>query len=148
MFGKYIHVKAIDGAGNVSEPSVTKIETIILTSQVNLELEGGKGGVILDWSNYDKTNRYFVIYRKRENGTEWETIVSLEDKLNSNTYIDNTANDTTSPTVPSLEIEKNIETNELKINTNSTDPGNKYTYYIESYDSETGILKSRSNVAQ
>ena len=145
MFGKYIHVKAIDEAGNVSEPSVTKIETIILTSQVNLELEEGKGGVILDWSNYDKTNRYFVIYRKRENETEWETIVNLEDKLCSNTYIDNTANDTTSPEVPNLEIEKNKETNEIKVNTNSTDTGNKYTYYIESYDSTTNTLESKSN---
>jgi len=148
MFGKYIHVKAIDRAENVSEPSVTKIETIILTSQVNLELEGGKGVVVLDWSNYDKTNRYFVIYRKRENETEWETIVSLEDKLCNNTYTDNTANDKTSPTIPNLEIEENTETNEIKVNTNSIDSGNKYTYYIESYDSTTNTLESQSNVTQ
>lgn len=134
--GKYIHMKAVDKAGNVGEESTTKIEVIVLTSKVNLSLSEGKGGIELNWSNYDKTNRYFVIYRKKENETEWETIVSLENKLSSNTYTDKLGNDLNAPTTPEIDIEGTAKNN-INITAKSTDSGTKYIYYIESYDANT-----------
>ena len=143
--GKYIHMKAVDKAGNIGEESTTKIEVIILTSKVNLEIANGKGEIELDWSNYDCTNRYFVIYRKKENETDWKTIVSLKDKLSANTYVDELGNDVNKPNVPSINVKSNQEQNNINITGTSTDIGTKYNYYIESYNINDLSLLSISN---
>ena len=120
-------------------------EKLILTSEVKLEVADGKGGIKLDWSSYDITNKYFVIYRKKENAEEYEKIISLEDKLCANNYIDELANDKNKPNAPVINIQVLEESNSAKLMTTSTDNGTKYTYYIESYDAIEMNLLNKSN---
>ncbi len=144
--GKYIHMKAIDVAGNISDPSVVQIEAVEkleLTSKVNLKLAEGKGAVELDWKGYTIANRYFVIYRKEENAENFEKIVTLEDKLCADEYIDILGNDLAKPTAPEVSIGTNE--GEIQINLSSEDNGTTYTYYIESYDIITNLLIETSN---
>ncbi len=142
---KYVYVVAEDLVGNVSDIYEVEIPQLILTSEVELDLANGKGGVKLDWSTYDISDKYFVIYRKEENAVEWETIVSLDKMFKGNLYIDEFANDKISPSVPSININGNFLDNNIDIISISSDSGSKYSYYIEAYDSNTLELVSVSN---
>ncbi len=137
---KCIYVVAEDYVGNISEVYEFKAPELKLTATANLNTANGKGEIILDWSSYDTTDKYFVIYRKEENEAEWQKIVSLEEKLTGSTYKDKVANDKKSPTATNINIDGNKEQNNIIITLNSTDTGSKYTYYIESYDSKNPQL--------
>jgi hypothetical protein len=141
---KYIYIVAEDLVGNISESYEYEVPQLILTSKVNLSAADGKGGVELDWSNYDLEDKYFVIYRKQENETEWENIVSLDRKLTEGKYTDTLGNDQTNPRLPNINIEGNNISNNIQINASAIDFGTKYQYYIESYDSTTGTLLNKS----
>jgi len=78
---KKIYIVAEDLVGNVSESYEIEVPKITLTNSVNEEGAKGKGEVLLDWTGYDITNKYFVIYRKQEGEEEWTTIVGKEEKL-------------------------------------------------------------------
>ncbi len=129
---KYIYIIAEDLVGNISDIYEFKIPELVLTSNVNLDNE--KGSIILDWSDYDITDKYFVIYRKKEMLSNWEIILELNQKFNGNSFTDTFANDETPPNVPNINIEKNIENNNIKIISTSNDNGTHYSYYIEAYD--------------
>ncbi len=131
---KYIYIIAEDYVGNISEIYEFEVPQLILTATARPNTPNGKGEIILDWSTYDITDKYFVIYRKKENEMQWQKIVSLEDKLTGNTYTDILANDTKFPNSPTININANPEYNNLNITPTSTDKGSKYIYYIESYD--------------
>ena len=92
--------------GNISESYEIEVPQLLLRSEVNLEGANGKGSITLDWTGYDITNKYFVIYRKQEGEEEWTTAVGLDAKLNSNTYVDVLGNDIAKPTLPEMTIEK------------------------------------------
>lgn len=92
-----------------------EVSQLVLTNKVNLNGANGKGAVELDWSSYDTTDKYFVVYRKQENETEWETIVPLEQKLTGGKYIDILGNDKAKPSNPSISIEENITNNNIQI---------------------------------
>ncbi len=139
---KYIYIEAEDLVGNVSEVYEFKIPELVLTSRVDTSLADGKGGVILDWSTYDTADKYFVIYRKEENATEWENIVSLEERLTGSSYTDILANDKNKPNVSNINISGDAENNNIKINATSSDNGNKYSYYIEAYDDNKNLLQT------
>ena len=121
-----------------------KVPELKLTVTSNPNTSNGKGEIILDWSSYDVTDKYFVIYRKKENQEYWEKIVPLEQKLTGNTYTDTLANDETNPNTPSITIISSATNNNINITPTATDNGSTYTYYIEAYDS-IGILLSKSN---
>ena len=127
---------------NVSEVYEFKIPELVLTSRVDSSLADGKGGVILDWSTYDVEDKYFVVYRKEENAIEWETIVSLEEKLTGSSYTDILANDKNEPNVPNINISGDAQNNNIKINATSSDNGTKYSYYIEAYDDNKNLLQT------
>lgn len=78
-----------------------------------------------------------MIYRKQENSQDWEKIVNLDDKLNSNKYVDIFANDKIVPTTPNISITGNEVQNSIHVEVNSNDFGSKYKYYVESYDSSS-----------
>lgn len=118
---------------------------LVLTSKVNLNTANGKGEVELDWSGYDLEDKYFVIYRKEENANDWETIVSLEEKLTGGKYIDTFGNDKGNPSTPTINIEGNTQNNKIQLTQNATDTGTKYLYYIEAYDSGDTLL-SKTNI--
>ncbi len=141
---KYVYAVAEDYVGNVSEVYEFKVPELKLTATANPNTANGKGEIILDWSSYDVTDKYFVIYRKKENQEEWETIVSLTQKLTGNTYTDTLANDEADPNTPNITITSNATNNNINITPTATDNGSTYTYYIEAYDS-TGTLLSKSN---
>ena len=143
---KYIYVVAEDLVGNVSESYEIEVQKITLTNSVNEEGANGKGEVLLDWTGYDITNKYFVIYRKQEGEEEWKTVVGKEEKFNGSRYTDNLGNDIAKPNVPEITIEKNAEAGQMKINQTTEDSGTTYTYYIESYDQNTNTLIARSNI--
>ncbi len=141
---KYIYIVAEDYVGNTSEVYEFKVPELKLTATANPNTANGKGEIILDWSSYDVTDKYFVIYRKKENQEEWDTIVSLKQKLTGSTYIDTLANDEAKPNTPSITITGDKTNNNINVIANTTDNGTQYNYYIEAYDS-TGELLSKSN---
>ncbi len=142
---KYVYLVAKDYVGNISNIYEFEVPQLVLTSKVNQSAANGKGEVILEWSSYDVTNKYFVIYRKEENQENWETIVSLEQKLTGNTYTDKLGNDEEKPNIPTININGDSENN-INIIANSIDNGNRYTYYIESYDIDSNSLINISNL--
>ena len=112
-----------------------------MRSKINEE-----GKIELDWSNYyDLTDKYFVIYRKKENETEWETIVTNAERYTNGKYIDDLGTDKAKPNTPTININKNIENKNIEVTQNTTDEGTTYTYYIEAYDSEANELLAISN---
>lgn len=123
-----------------------KLDELILKSKVNLNLSNKKGGIELDWSDYDPTNKYFIIYRKKENEDNWETIININEKYSQNTYIDHLANDKGKPTAPNINIFPTP--NNITINLESLDIGTTYTYYIESYDNTTNFIINKSNLLE
>ena len=112
---KYIYIVAEDLVGNVSNIYEYEVPQLILTSKVNLNVANGKCGIELDWSSYDLEDKYFVIYRKQENETEWKTIVSLDQKLTRGKYTDTLGNDKTKPSAPSISIDGKTESNNIQI---------------------------------
>ena len=112
-----------------------------MRSKINEE-----GKIELDWSEYyDLTDKYFVIYRKKEDDIEWETIVTQEQKYTNGKYIDDLGTDKAKPNTPTINIDKTIENNNIEVTQNTTDEGTTYTYYIEAYDSTTNQLLAISN---
>ena len=104
------------------------------------------GLIELDWSDYyDLKDKYFVIYRKKDDDEEWETIVSKEQKYTNGKYIDDLGTDKAKPNIPTININKNVENNNIGVTQSTTDEGTKYTYYIEAYDSTTNELLAISN---
>ena len=144
---KYIYMVAEDAVENVSDIYEFEVPQLTLTSKVNLQAENGKGVIELDWSIYDLEDKYFVIYRKQENETEWETIVPLEQKLTEGKYTDTLGNDKKNPSALTINIEENGQNNNIGIAANATDTGTKYSYYIEAYDSKSNTLLSKSNLS-
>ena len=136
---KYIYVVAEDLVGNQSESYEIEVPQLELTSKVNEE-----NTITLDWTGYNITDKYFVIYCKQEDEEEWKTIVGIEQKLNNNTYT--LGNDISKPNIPEITIEKDIEANHIKIKGQAQDNGTKYTYYIEAYDKNTNTLIAKSNI--
>ena len=49
-----------------------------LTGEVKLDAANGKGGVYLDWSSYDSTDRTFKAYQKSEGSSTWEPMSTVE----------------------------------------------------------------------
>ena len=142
---KYIYIVAEDLVGNVSESYEIEVPQLVLRSQVNQEGADGKGTILLDWTGYDITNKYFVVYRKQKDEEEWKTIVGIDAKLNNNTYTDLLGNDKEKPNTPEITIEKDLQAGQIKINQQTTDNGTTYTYYVEAYDQSTNELISKSN---
>lgn len=110
---------------------------MVLTSEANLNTQNGKSEIVLDWSSYDVSNKYFVIYRKQENSQDWKRIVDLGDKFNANQYVDVFGDDKNTPTIPNINVSENVEQNNIHINVSANDFGTKYKYYVESYDLES-----------
>ena len=111
---KYIYVVAEDLVGNTSESYEIEVPQLVLTSRVS-----DQDTIILDWTGYDKANKYFVIYSKQEGEEEWKTVVGIDEKLNSNTYT--LGNDISKPEVPQIIIERDIEAGQIKVNQTATD---------------------------
>ena len=137
---KYVYIVAEDYVGNVSKVYEVEVPKLVLTSEVQLDGSNGKGAVKLDWSSYDIEDKYFVIYRKEEKAEDWETIVSLDEKFNGSSYIDNLANDKKVPNDPNIVINGNQENNSINISASASDRGSKYTYYIEAYDNTCTLI--------
>ncbi len=137
---KYIYIAVEDMVGNVSDVYELRVPKLILTSSIDLSLANGKCGVILDWSTYDVDDKYFIIYRKEENAVDWETIVSLDKKLNGSKYTDKLGNDKFKPDIPNISITGDTLNNNVKVEATSNDNGTKYTYYIEAYDDNNKLI--------
>ncbi len=80
LFSKEVcKIEIIDNIKNqvklmAEQAQSTVSNTLVLNTNVNLNAANGKGGVDLDWSTYDATNKVFKAYQKKENSEEWETI--------------------------------------------------------------------------
>ena len=66
----YLHIKAIDNAGNVSSVVHHKIDIPTLTAQA----KPNDNMIRLDWSLSDLSNKAFKIYQKKENSNEFQSI--------------------------------------------------------------------------
>lgn len=129
--------------GNVSEVYEVKVPEFAITSRVDVSIANGKGGVVLDWSDYDITDKYFVIYRKEEGQEDFEIIVRLEEKFNGKSFVDSLGNDKEGPNKPNINV-IGSEENNIEINVNSKDNGTKHIYYVEAYD-VNNLLMAISN---
>jgi len=69
-----------NGIENLKAANVlrTQSENLVLTSKVNVNAANGKGGVDLDWSSYDATDKTFKAYQKKEGAEEWQSISTLD----------------------------------------------------------------------
>lgn len=56
----------------------TNAESFSLTGTVNLQAAAGKGGVDLDWSGYDSTDKVFMGYQKQEGKNTWTPISTVD----------------------------------------------------------------------
>lgn len=56
----------------------TQSQNLVLTSRVNTEVANGKGGVELDWSSYDASEKTFKAYQKKEGTEEWQSISTMD----------------------------------------------------------------------
>lgn len=45
-----------------------------LNSELNINAANGKGGVDLDWSEYNGEDKVFKVYQKKENSSIWQSI--------------------------------------------------------------------------
>lgn len=71
----YIHIAAVDNAGNVSEVCHYKGEEKQLTLKV--KENNDKNYISLEWENTDKSGRYsYMIYSKRDDENEFQSIPS------------------------------------------------------------------------
>lgn len=122
-----------------------EVPQLKLTSKVNFNGANGKGAVELDWSGYDVSDKYFVIYRKQKGDEQWKTIVTLDGKYNNNKYVDNLGNDKEKPTEPEINIVDDVANNLINISSKAIDNGSNYVYYIEAYDKDTQMLLSKSD---
>ena len=66
----YIHIKAIDNAGNVSSVVHHKIDIPVLTAQA----KASENLVRLDWNLSDLTNKKFKVYQKKDGSNIFQTI--------------------------------------------------------------------------
>lgn len=143
---KYVYIVAEDLVGNISEIYEFEVPSLLLTSTVNLS--SSSGAIELDWSSYDFADKYFVIYRKQNEASEWENIVGLKDKFTGGKYVDILANDKISPTINSLNIQANQLISDIRVDISSNDDGSSYLYYIEAYDcNNVNTLLAISNVS-
>lgn len=125
-----------------------EVPQLVLTSKVNLSGNNGKEGIELDWSGYDISDKYFVIYRKEGNESDWKTIVGIEERLCVSRYTDNAGNDRSNPKIPSSSINGDFDSNSISIDITSQDNGTNYVYYIEAYDSsDISRILAVSNVS-
>lgn len=74
----YIHMKAIDNAGNYSDTTHYKIDIPVLKA----EAKPGENLIRLDWSLENIKDKTFKIFQKKEGSNEYQTIstTNLEDK--------------------------------------------------------------------
>ena len=131
--------------GNVSRVYEVVVPSFVVTSKVDLEIAEGKGGIILDWSDYDILDKYFVIYRKQNGEEEWKKLINLEEKFNGSYFIDNLGNDKGFSSVTEINVKGDEDRNNLKVDVSAIDSGTEHLYYIEAYDKNSVVL-SKSNL--
>ena len=66
----YLHIKAIDNAGNSSNTIHYKIDIPTLTAKAN----SSEDMIRLDWAMDDKNNKTFKVYQKKPGSNEFQTI--------------------------------------------------------------------------
>lgn len=137
----YLHIKAIDKAGNASETIHKKIELQKTTSSIIPD----KDGIRVGWSfsDADLNNYYFKVFKK-ENNNEFVEVVS---KTVESEYLDVEGFDKENPLSPVLKSMKYNEANNSFefIFDEALDRGTKYSYYAESYLNDDSKV-STSNI--
>lgn len=120
--------------GNVSSVFEVTVPQLVLKANVD------GNNVVLDWSGYDISDKYFVIYRKSEISDNFETIVGLGRRFRASSYIDTERLDVTSPDNLNIDIQPNSSNNDISLSFTANDNCNKYVYYVEAYDSKNTSL--------
>ena len=70
----YLHIKAIDNNGNVSETTHYKIDIPTLTAKAN----PSEDMIRLDWILDDKNNKTYKVYQKKEGSDEFQSISTTD----------------------------------------------------------------------
>lgn len=137
----YLHIKAIDKAGNTSETTHKKIA--VHKTAISLAEENGEVRLNWDFSDSDLSNYYFKILRKENEGEFEELIVNTTDV----NYLDVNVLDKEVPNKPIL---KSTNYNKLDnkfefVFNDSVDIGTTYYYYVETYLNDNSKV-STSNI--
>ena len=147
--GYYIHIRAIDGAGNASEiyhMSLTYItKTIELTSQYqgadNLDSRGiantrGQNQILLQWKVTPNLPFTYKLYERREDKAEY-TVIDEDTKMN-----DSRGGDIAGPEKPIVTIKANTFDSQgvlpLYIDVFAKDRGTTYEHYVIGISKENG----------
>lgn len=137
--GKYIHVKAKDNNRNVGKAQVKQIDTVLFLKAESID----SNSVKLNWSDDDKVNRVFDVYRKDIFGD----IELIQEKIKNTEYIDILEiGDINKPEAPT--ISTRLDNDKYIIKYSGKDIGTDYTYKIKAYNTsnlEETILVSNEN---
>lgn len=135
--------------------TITISETENWTDTVKAEIIDDKGEIIYTGSRNVTNGNYSISCTPElETGAEeriFKAIItdacenSIEQKYTRSKYTDTLGNDINKPNIPSIEIDRSQEQNNIKIATTSKDEGTKYQCYIESYDTNDLSLLNISN---
>lgn len=134
----YLHIKAIDNAGNASPTATLKIEMPPVTVTLNLTPDSDNNCIKLQWGVDDKTQSYsYKVYRKEEAESSY-TIV----QTTANTsWTDSNAKDNAPPEKIS---NINVSINEQSVVISFPQPSDKGSYY-QYYVSATGETGNTAN---
>ena len=137
--GKYIHVKAKDNNRNVGKAQVKQIDTVLFLKAESID----SNSVKLNWSDDDKVNRVFDVYRKDIFGD----IELIQEKIKNTEYIDILEiGDINKPEAPT--ISTRLDNDKYIIKYSGKDIGTDYIYKIKAYNTsnlEETILVSNEN---
>ena len=131
----YIHIKAIDGAGNVG-PTLHMQLTVPEVKLYNDRYKEGMNYVPLYWTNSDGNNKYvYRLYQKAESDDTYTKVKEIDGKETN----DEIAVDKEKPGLPDVIFSPiKGDSKNIKIGITANDYGTGYNHFVEAYREDTG----------
>ncbi len=135
--GMYLHIKAIDGAGNVG-PTLHYQLIIPKIQLYNDRYQVGMNDVPLHWDNSDGRNPYrYHLYHKAESEGNYSKIKELDERETT----DETANDHAAPGLPDAIFSPIKEDKQkIRVTIQTDDYGTGYDHFVEAHDKNSGSV--------
>ena len=135
--GMYLHIKAIDGAGNVG-PTLHYQLIIPKIQLYNDRYQVGMNNVPLHWDNSDGRNPYrYHLYHKAESEGNYSKIKELDERETT----DETANDHAAPGLPDAIFSPIKEDKQkIRVTIQTDDYGTGYDHFVEAHDKNSGSV--------
>ena len=133
--GMYIHIKAIDNAGNVGATLHMQL-TVPEVKLYNDRYKEGMNYVPLYWTNSDGNNKYvYRLYQKAESDNTYTKVKEIDGKETN----DEIAVDKEKPGLPDVIFSPiKGDSKNIKIGITANDYGTGYNHFVEAYREDTG----------